>query len=329
MSKAVLLVTKADVQTAVGPLQTCAGYEAGCEAAIHFVHELFSDELVEGLLLVDASNAFNNLNRRVVLHNCWSLCPSLAPIITNMYRANSNLFVGGETIYSQEGTTQGDPLAMAMFAIGIKTLINDIVTVNTKQVWYADDAAAGGNLTSLHNWWNKLSLVGPGYGYFVNSSNTWLVMKENQLETATKLFEDTNIKITCEGQCYLGSAIETATFVTNYLKSLVAKWIDEIRNLSIIAESEPQSAYAAFTHGLQNRWVFIQHCHEDTHIQLHPLEDAISTILLPSLTGRDTPNELERQLLSLPARLGGLGIKQFLPNSLISQDDWLLPLQIW
>lgn len=70
MSKAVLLVTKADVQTAVGPLQTCAGYEAGCEAAIHFVHELFSDELVEGLLLVDASNAFNNLNRRVVLHNC-------------------------------------------------------------------------------------------------------------------------------------------------------------------------------------------------------------------------------------------------------------------
>ena len=114
MSKAALLVTKPDIQIAVGPLQTCAGYEAGCEAAIHFAQEFFSEDSVEGLLLVDASNAFNNLNRRATLLNCQTLCPSLAPILTNMYRSNANLFVGGETILSQEGTTQGDPLAMAI-----------------------------------------------------------------------------------------------------------------------------------------------------------------------------------------------------------------------
>ena len=134
MSKAALLITKTDIQTAVGPLQTCAGFEAGCEAAIHFAQEFFSEDSVEGLLLVDASNAFNNLNRRATLHNCQSSCPSLAPILTNMYRLNANLFVGGETISSQEGTTQGDPLAMAMFALGIKPLINDISTEDTKQV---------------------------------------------------------------------------------------------------------------------------------------------------------------------------------------------------
>ena len=106
---------------------------------------------MEGFLLVDASNAFNNLNRRATLHNCQSSCPSLAPILTNMYRLNANLFVGGETISSQEGTTQGDPLAMAMFALGIKPLINDISTEDTKQVWYADDASAGGDLNSLRN----------------------------------------------------------------------------------------------------------------------------------------------------------------------------------
>ena len=151
MSKAALLITKTDIQTAVGPLQTCAGFEAGCEAAIHFAQEFFSEDSVEGLLLVDASNAFNNLNRRATLHNCQSSCPSLAPILTNMYRLNANLFVGGETISSQEGTTQGDPLAMAMFALGIKPLINDISTEDTKQVWYADDASAGGDLNSLRN----------------------------------------------------------------------------------------------------------------------------------------------------------------------------------
>ena len=91
--------------------------------------------------------------------------------------------------------------------------------------------------------------------------------------------------------------------MTSYVQSLVEKWVDEIKTLS---ESEPQSAYTALTHGLQNHWGFIQHCHKDIHHLLQPLEDVISTHLLPSLTGRDAPNELERQLIALPARLGGL-----------------------
>ena len=41
---------------------------------------------------------------------------------------------------------------------------------------------------------------------------------------------------------------------------------------------------------------------------LSPLEAVIRTELLPSLTGRDAPNDLERDFLGLPARLGGLGI---------------------
>ena len=41
---------------------------------------------------------------------------------------------------SMEGTTQGDPLAMPMYALGVDALSDDFV----KQVWYADDASTCG-----------------------------------------------------------------------------------------------------------------------------------------------------------------------------------------
>ena len=145
VGKAVLSVTKADIQSAVGPLQLCAGHDAGCEAAIHAMREIFDDEEMEGVLLVDAKNSFNSLNRAAALHNCQVLCPSLAPILINIYRSNAELFVAGESILSQEGTTQGDPLAMAMYALGTLPLIRAVTTPGAKQTWYADDAAAGGN----------------------------------------------------------------------------------------------------------------------------------------------------------------------------------------
>ena len=47
-------------------MQICAGQIAGVEAAIHFMREAFSSEDCEAVLLVDASNAFNSLNRECI-----------------------------------------------------------------------------------------------------------------------------------------------------------------------------------------------------------------------------------------------------------------------
>ena len=55
---------------------------------------------------------------------------------------------GGETIYSSEGTIQGDPLAMAMFALAMLPLI-DRINDEVRQIWYADDASAGGKMDGL------------------------------------------------------------------------------------------------------------------------------------------------------------------------------------
>ena len=47
----------------------CAGLEGGCEAAVRTMCDIFSHEDTEGILLIHAANAFNNLNRKAALHN--------------------------------------------------------------------------------------------------------------------------------------------------------------------------------------------------------------------------------------------------------------------
>ena len=180
VGKAVLSVIGVEIQQAAGSLQLCAGQPSGCEAAIHALRHIFDDVTTQAALLVDASNAFNNLNRQVALMNIASICPAFSRILMNTYRNNATLFVGGETILSQEGTTQGDPLAMAMYALALVPMITQLSNV-AKQVWYADDAAAAGHLTDLRTWWDMLCDIGPHFGYFVNSSKTFLIVKEAHL----------------------------------------------------------------------------------------------------------------------------------------------------
>ena len=95
----------------------------GCEAAVHAMRSIFQASETEAVLVVDASNVFNSINRKAALHNVCIICPSLAQTLINTYRATVRLFVtGSDEIASTEGTTQGDPLAMAMYALAITPL---------------------------------------------------------------------------------------------------------------------------------------------------------------------------------------------------------------
>ena len=46
-------------------LQICAAQEAGTEAAIRSMNMMYEAENTNGILLVDAGNAFNSLNRLI------------------------------------------------------------------------------------------------------------------------------------------------------------------------------------------------------------------------------------------------------------------------
>ena len=113
------------------------------------MQQVFAFSETKAIILVDATNAFNSLNRQTTLRNIRHLCPLLSKILINTYREDVRLFIDGETLLSQEGTTQGDPLAMAMYAVAVTLLIHRLKFEATKQVWFADDATAGGKLINL------------------------------------------------------------------------------------------------------------------------------------------------------------------------------------
>lgn len=107
------------------------------------MNQAYNEDDAEAMLLVDETNAFNCLNCELALLNIRHPWPSLAAILINMYRHPTYLYMDSNTLLLQEGTTQGDPLAMPMYAVGILPLIHRI-NENIKQIWYAVDVTATG-----------------------------------------------------------------------------------------------------------------------------------------------------------------------------------------
>ena len=189
------------------------------------MRHVFKEDGTEAVLLVDASNAFNSLNRQAALHNLQYLCPSLATILLNTYRNDVCLFIDGRQLLSTEGTTQGDPLAMAMYAISVLPLINALRECDVNQTWFADDATAGGSLNDLRGWWSRLVTLGPAYGYFVNAVKTWLIVKEKSFSIAKEVFSGCGVNVTMEGRHHLGAAIGSRSFVTQHMQEKVNYWV--------------------------------------------------------------------------------------------------------
>ena len=121
-------------------LQHCTGQHAGWEAAVHALGSIFSEYDSDSILLVDADNAFNQINRHVMLHNIQIMCLIIAAYVINSYNREVRPFISrGEEITSAEGTTQGDPTTMPIYALGYLPLLNITRTDNTKYSAYPDD----------------------------------------------------------------------------------------------------------------------------------------------------------------------------------------------
>ena len=86
------------------------------------------------------------------------MCPET--YINNSYMKPSRLFIaGGKEISSNEGTTQGDSIAMEMRVLRLMLLLSSIISSNTGypiHVAFADDLTGVGKIHELIEWWENV-----------------------------------------------------------------------------------------------------------------------------------------------------------------------------
>ena len=126
-----------------------------------------------GFILIDARNAFNEENRTSMLWAVRHEWPSGAHFTFNCYRHWATLVVrdigdgSGHFLHSKEGVTQGDPLAMIAYGIGVLPLIRELRGAYPRitQPWYADDAGEGGAFIDVQEHFQDLQARGLAWGY--------------------------------------------------------------------------------------------------------------------------------------------------------------------
>ena len=144
--------------------------------------------------------------------------------------------------------------------------------------------------------------------YYPNPNKAWIVVKEGCSEKAVDSFSNTGFRISRSGREQLASAIGDQDFTNELVGAKVKVWSEEITQLSIFAEIQPQAAYSVLTHGFSSKWNFLMRTTAIDPCLLQTLEDVIRYKFLPAITGKGAFSDTERALHALPVQLEGLGI---------------------
>ncbi|CEM26585.1 unnamed protein product [Vitrella brassicaformis CCMP3155] len=314
MGKAMSMESAFDLERECGEDQLCAGLKGGIEAAIHAVSGLFDcgEGEAECVLLGDATNAFNTLSRPAALWSARHLWPRASRFLFNTYQGHAALYLRGEKepLWSQEGTTQGDPMAMPMYAAGTLPLIRSLKEPAEQgpQVWFADDSSKCSSLERASEWWDKLGERGPPYGYFPNAHKSILVVREGLEERAREVFEGVEGLTITTGSRYLGGYVGTREGRRAYVQQKVERWEECIRDVARAATKRPQQAHVVMTKSLQAEWDFVMRVIPEEKETFEPLRHLLATTYLPGLCGKSV-DEAEAAVMLLSARHGGTGVR--------------------
>ena len=100
-------------------------------------------------------------------------------------------------------------MAKPWYSISTSSVIQSLSlsTPDIEQVWLAEYSGGVRRIKSLCIWYQHLSMEGKKYGYLVNGTKSWLIVKSQALaDEAHRVFGD-EVNITTDGKRYPGAVI--------------------------------------------------------------------------------------------------------------------------
>ena len=208
------------------------------------------------ILKIDYRNAFNCVDRLSMLRAVDANLPELAPWVRWCYLEHSSLFYGGDTIKSQRGAQQGDPLGPLLFSLTIHQMALELKGHPGLDgtLWYLDDGSLRGSPKAVFEAYQVLCTRSSELGLEVNANKCELIstggVSKEDLEAVgftlneggqDAMGEGGFRLLDVDGFDFLGIPIGSAAFCEEYMARKVD---DSRRNLEALVDlGDSQAAF--------------------------------------------------------------------------------------
>ncbi|XP_022020172.1 uncharacterized protein LOC110920260 [Helianthus annuus] len=229
----------------LGDYQFGVGVPNGAEAVLHsanrFLNSFHSDSSL-AMLTVNFSNAFNLVDRSVLLREVHCHCPSIFPWVQFLYAQPARLYMGNDRIGVFTGVQQGDPLGPLLFALALHPLVLR-VQENCKlpfHALYLDDGTVIGDAVQVAKALDIIGSEGPAMGLRLNIRKTEVFWPTcNGVKVRTRLFPN-EIGRPERGVKLLGGAVSRdASFISRLAAKRATRAVDIMGHLLLLRD--PQS----------------------------------------------------------------------------------------
>ena len=295
------------------PVQLGVGVSGAAEVIVH--HFTYwrrgitpdNTDNSEAVLLVDFSNAFNTLDRGVMLSAIKKVCPQFFNYAVFCYGAPTALVGDGFSLWSARGTQQGDACGPLFFSVSVQGLAEQTARCVRSSKWYMDDGALIGTLPALQAAFDAIVAEAPRLGLSLNVSKCVLYGPNNEFPQRAGAFASVPVTPWVEGITLLGAPIGSDSFVRDFVDKKVSSLENSLVRLSGLHCPHSTSLILRSCLGACKvtyllRVVNLQHGRF--------LAGAISSLLRGAwsdLCGAPV-NPASWALATLPIRLGGLGV---------------------